>query len=210
MKSAKVVIDFYTMCVRLKDVVRSGWKIWDVQRERLESVAEHIWGVQVLAIAMWSQYGYSVDIYKVIMMLAVHELEEVVIGDLTQWDISSDDKTTKGHSAIHSLLKDLLQGDQIEELVLEFDARETAEAKFAYHCDKLECDIQSTLYDREGCVDLMKQDGNMAFQDEMVQELLHSGCSWSSMWCEFGRRKYGYDQNFMAVSNYAVNCSVTK
>ena len=38
---------------------------------------------------------------------------------------------------------------QIEELFLEFDAHETKEAKFAYMCDKLECDLQCKLYDQE-------------------------------------------------------------
>lgn len=33
-------------------------------------------------------------------MLAVHELEEIIIGDLTFWDISSEDKKIKGHEAV--------------------------------------------------------------------------------------------------------------
>ena len=32
------------------------------ERERLESVAEHIFGVQMLAIAMKSEYEYDIDI----------------------------------------------------------------------------------------------------------------------------------------------------
>ncbi len=66
-------------------------------------------GVQSLAIAMWSQYEYDIDIYKVIMMISIHELEEIIIGDLTQWDIALDDKLNKGHNAVHFILKDLLQ-----------------------------------------------------------------------------------------------------
>ena len=38
--------------------------------------------------------------------------------------------------------------EKIEELFLEFDTHETPEALFAYQCDKLECDIQSKLYDQ--------------------------------------------------------------
>lgn len=54
------------MCNRLKNVIRTGWKKWNVQRERIESVAEHIFGVQMLAIAMKSEYQYDVDILKVV------------------------------------------------------------------------------------------------------------------------------------------------
>ena len=54
---AKSVVEFYVLCARLKDIVRTGWKVWGVKRARIESIAEHIFGVQSFAIAMWSQYG---------------------------------------------------------------------------------------------------------------------------------------------------------
>lgn len=199
---AKSVVDYYVLCNKLKNVVRTGWKNWNVKRERIESVAEHIFGVQSLAIGMWSQYAYDIDFYKVIFMIAIHELEEIVIGDLTQWDISAKEKIDRGHKAIQGILRDMLKKEEIEELILEFDARETKEAKFAYCCDKLECDIQSKLYDEEGCVDLKNQKDNPILSDEKVNELLNSNKSWSKMWIEFGRSKYSYEPNFVEVSEY--------
>ena len=74
MEKEKKVINYYVLCNKLKNVIRTGWKDWNVQRERLESVAEHIFGVQMLAIAMKSEYNYDVDISKVLMMIAIHEL----------------------------------------------------------------------------------------------------------------------------------------
>mgnify|MGYP003307729239 FL=1 len=62
----KNVVDFYVLCNTLKNVVRSGWKIWNVKKERLESIAEHIFGTQMLAVAMWSEYGYDIDLKKVL------------------------------------------------------------------------------------------------------------------------------------------------
>lgn len=95
MSKEENVIHYYVMCNKLKNVIRTGWKNWKVQRERIESVAEHIFGVQMLAIAMKSEYQYDVDIMKVIYMLAIHELGEVVIGDLTQFQISREEKEKK-------------------------------------------------------------------------------------------------------------------
>ena len=92
MSKEENVINYYVLCNKLKDVIRSGWKNWKVERERIESVAEHIFGVQMLAIAMKSEYQYDVDIMKVIFMLAIHELGEIVIGDLTQFQIAKKDK----------------------------------------------------------------------------------------------------------------------
>lgn len=202
------VINYYVICNRLKNVIRTGWKNWNVQRERIESVAEHIFGVQMLAIAMKSEYQYDVDIMKVIFMLAVHELGETIIGDLTQFQISKNDKEKLEHEAVNKILSELLDGDQIEQLFLEFDAHNTKESIFAYQCDKLECDLQSKLYDEEGCVDLNKQDGNDTLKNQRVQELLKNGASWSTMWLKFGQQVYPYDNNFRAVSNYAINNNI--
>lgn len=210
MTKEESVINYYVICNRLKNVIRTGWKNWNVQRERIESVAEHIFGVQMLAIAMKSGYQYDVDIMKVIFMLAVHELGETVIGDLTQFQISKDEKEKLEHQAVNKILSGLLDGNQIEQLFLEFDAHDTKESIFAYQCDKLECDLQSKLYDEEGCVDLNKQDGNDILRNPRVQELLKNGASWSTMWLRFGQQVYPYDNNFRAVSDYAINNDIGK
>lgn len=209
MSKEQNVINYYVICNRLKNVIRTGWKNLNVQRERIESVAEHIFGVQMLAIAMKSEYQYDVDIKKVIFMLAVHELGETVIGDLTQFQISKDEKEKLEHEAVNKILSGLLDGNQIEQLFLEFDAHNTKESIFAYQCDKLECDLQSKLYDEEGCVDLNKQDGNDTLKNSRVQELLKNGASWSTMWLRFGQQVYPYDDNFRAVSDYVINNDIS-
>ena len=92
MSKEQNVINYYVLCNKLKNVIRTGWKDWNVQRDRIESVAEHIYGVQMLAIAMHSEFEYDIDIEKVIFMLAIHEIGETVIGDLTQFQISKQEK----------------------------------------------------------------------------------------------------------------------
>ncbi len=210
MDKEKKVVNYYVICNKLKGVIRTGWKNWHVTRDRIESVAEHIFGVQMLAIAMKSEYQYDVDIMRVIFMLAIHELGESVIGDLTQFEISKEEKEKLEHAAVHQILKDLLDGEEIEKLFLEFDAHQTKEALFAYQCDKLECDLQCKLYDEEGCVDLNNQEGNATINDYLVQELLQKGVSWSTMWLLFGQQMYPYDEHFQAVSNYVISHNIKK
>ena len=53
------------------------------------------------------------------------------------------------HEAVHKILKDLVDGEEIEKIFLEFDGHKTKEASFAYQCDKLECDLQCKLYDEK-------------------------------------------------------------
>ena len=210
MSKEQNVINYYVICNRLKNVIRTGWKTWNVQRDRIESVAEHIFGVQMLAIAMKSEYRYDVDIMKVIFMLAIHELGETVIGDLTQFEISEEEKEKIEHEAVHEILSGILDGKQIEKLFLEFDKHATKEAMFAYQCDKLECDLQCKLYDEESCVDLTKQPENDVINNKKIKDLLECNKSWSRMWLKFGQQIYPYDNNFMAVSNYALNNSIAK
>jgi putative hydrolase of HD superfamily len=210
MKKAKKVLEYYVLTNKLKDVIRTGWINWGVDRNRVESVAEHVYGVSQLALVMWSEYNYDVDINKVALMIAVHELEETVIGDLTQFQISREEKARIGHEAVNEILSGLNMGDKIKEMILEFDERKTKEAKFAYMCDKLECDLQCKLYDEEVCVDLDTQQNNKTFYDPNVQRLLNEGKCWSEMWMEFGRDKYDYDDNFREVSECAERNELKK
>lgn len=209
MSKEQNVINYYVICNKLKNIIRTGWKDWNVQRERIESVAEHIFGVQMLAIAMKSEYQYDVDIKKVIFMLAIHELGESIIGDLTQFQISKEEKEKLEHEAVHKILGNLLDGKQIEELFLEFDSHSTKEAMFAYQCDKLECDLQCKLYDEEKCVDLNKQESNKTFKNPIVVTLIQKGSTWSNMWLTFGQQSYPYDENFKAISDYAKNNDIS-
>lgn len=208
MSKEKSVIEFYVLCNRLKDLIRTGWKDWKVDRQRVESVAEHVYGTQMLAISMWSQFNYHIDIKKVLCMLAVHELEETVIGDLTYFQINDEQKVNIGHDAVCDILSKLNCGEDLKELIFEFDKMETDESVFAYQCDKLECCIQCRLYDEENCVDLNKQEGNITAQDKKVKALLQKGLTWSQMWGTIWSEKCDFDENFKSVLNYIINNKV--
>lgn len=203
------IIRFYVLCNKLKDVVRTGWKIWNVQRDRLESIAEHVYGVQMLAIAMQSEYQYKIDLEKVVLMLALHELEEIRIGDYTPFEISKDEKAKLGHQAVAEVLGELVDKAELQQLVLEFDAQETAEAKFAHWCDKLEADIQCKLYDEAGAVDLANQPRNSLLENPEVKAYLQKEGVWSSAWLELDRQKHHYDENFAQVLDYVKTYQIS-
>ena len=210
MSKEENVIKFYVLCNRLKNLIRTGWKDWNVQSERLESVAEHVYSTQMLALAIYKEYQYDIDIKKVLMMLAIHEIGETVIGDLTQFQISKEEKEKIEHAAVHNILSGLLNSSDIESLYLEFDERKTKEALFSHHCDKLECDLQAKHYGEEGCVDLTKQEDNKSFYDANVQKLLKKEKTWEKMWLSFGQERYGYDENFLAISNFAKDNEIKR
>ena len=210
MNREKSVIDFYVLTNKLKNVIRTGWLNWHVSSQRVESVAEHVYGVQMLALAMYSEYKYDIDIKKVIFMLAIHELEETIIGDLTFKQISSEDKKIIGHEAVEKILSGLLSGEEIKEIIYEFDAGNTDEAKFAYHCDKLECDLQCKLYDEAGYVRYEDQTHADNHREDVMEALRTGTSTWSYNWMTYDRPKYLDDENFLSVLDYAIYNNISK
>ena len=198
------VIEYYVLCNKLKNIIRTGWLDWKVKRKRIESVAEHIFGTQMLALAIYSEYKYEIDIKKVILMLALHELEEIKIGDLTPFQITKEEKKKIGKKAVEDIVKNLNIKEDIDKIIDEFDERITKEALFAHHIDKLECDLQCKLYDEENCVNLNNQEGNTSYHNKEVQEYIKKGDSWSKMWIEFDKKRYNYDKNFNSILDYAL------
>ena len=65
----KNVLKFYVLATTLKNKVRSGLLLWKVDKDRLESVAEHIYGTCILAIGIDSEYDLDIDLNKVLKIL---------------------------------------------------------------------------------------------------------------------------------------------
>ncbi|MGI6509334.1 MAG: HD domain-containing protein [Erysipelotrichaceae bacterium] len=205
----KNVLQFYVLCNKLKNLIRSGWVDWNVKKERLESVAEHIYSTQMLAIAMYSEFDYDLDLSKVIKMLAIHELEETIIGDFTPYQLETEKKMEMGHRAILKALEPLEDKQYWIDLIMEFDARKSKEAIFAYQCDKLECDLQCKLYDEDNYVDLNDQKSNQAIENENVKHLLEEGYSWSQMWIKNDLNLIDFDENFRKVNEYVFSNNIS-
>ena len=218
MQKEERVLNFYVLCNSLKDLIRKGWEDWNIDVKRKESVADHIYGAQMLAISMQSEYNYDIDLYKVVFMLAIHELEEVFITDITPFDMSKEEKKKLGEQAVEKILECLTDKEEIHEIINEWEENKTPEAKFSHMCDKLECDLQSKIYEEKGAIHY-KKDGtlctrhtkdNYSSTTSKVQELLKKYHYWSTMWMKFWQSTGIYDENFTAVSNYAIDHKITK
>lgn len=170
------VLHYYYEASTLKEVERTGWKYWNVSRDgRIESIPEHIYGTQHLAIAIFSEFDLNIDIFKVITMLSLHETEEINIGDKTPFDgISETDKLTMGKVAVNKTFSTLRKKEMFIEIIDEFNKRETPEAIFAYLCDKMECDLQAKKYSDEGRCSFENVSPNI-LEDERVQKIIANG-----------------------------------
>ena len=205
MNSAKNVLEFFYLTVQLKELVRTGWRQWNVHMERLESVAEHIYGTCMLAIAVESEYNKGVDLQKVIMMLVVHELEEIVISDITPFQgVSAEEKLANGHRAIKEILSTLEKGYDYEKLILEFDAHITKESRFAYMCDKLEADLMSLYYDRyKDCT--LENASEELKQNQAIIELSNNGQrTMGECFCLYEKVLDRLDEDFSEILEHAM------
>jgi len=203
----KSTMRFYLLATQLKYKIRSGWNEthWNVSKERIESIAEHIYGTCILALSIDSEFETHLDIGKVIKMLVLHELGEVVIGDITPFDnITPEEKMQNEHAAIKEVLGDLIKKEEYFALLMEFDERKTREAIFAYHCDKLDADIQAKVYQDMGCQNpLDKQENNVVFKSKRVQQMVQNGARTAfDIWYEWDKSLYADDEKFSALLDY--------
>ena len=196
------IINFYFLASSLKDKIRTGWIQIGIEKERLESVAEHIYGCLILAIAINSEYKLNLDMYKVLKMLTLHELEEVLMGDLTiRANITKEEKKELGKKYVHNIVKDLCDAEEIKNLLIEFDSGETLESKFCYHIDKIECDFQAKKYDLEGVFSIEKAKEDLPYYGEDAKRIEEVAETASDYWIEFDKIKFKGDEIFSNLIN---------
>jgi len=108
--------------------------------DRVENDAEHSWHVALMALVLEPYADGKVDIERVIKMLLVHDVVEIDAGDTYIYaGADASEQFEKEHAAakrIFGLLPNE-QAAELTELWEEFEARETANAKFAKAIDRL-------------------------------------------------------------------------
>lgn len=194
------IIRFYLLANKLKVKIRTGWIEMEIKKERLESVAEHIYGCLILAIAIDSEYKLDLDMYKVLRMLSLHELEEILMGDLTiRTDITKDEKKELGKKYVKKITNGLFKQREIEELLNEYNDQTTKESVFCYHIDKIECDFQAKVYDLKGVFSYERAREDLPFYGNRASEIDKASNCASDFWVEYDRPKYDDDEIFKTL-----------
>ena len=201
LERTKNVLEFYALTNKLKAIIREGWKQWRVSADRVESIAEHVYSTCMLAIAIDSEFNYGVDLYKVVFMLAIHELEEIIIGDITPFS-DLKDKKCNGRAAVAKILGKLVKAKEISSIIDEYVANETKEAKFAKWVDKLDAGLQCKIYDMGGFIDISGTDKDT--QARISLENVHHE-RLSDTWLEHHTQKYNFDETFTRIAHHARN-----
>lgn len=197
---AKSVCDFYVLAIKLKDVIRKGYINACVTKERLESVAEHVYGTLNLAIAIYYTYKQPIDLPKVLYMISIHEMEEIILGDVAMTDPNYNEVKKKSKEAVLDVLSILEDNNEIKKIIDEFEEAKTKEARFAYLCDKLECDLYVKVMSEKGYFDieeLSKKDNFFAHNIKTGKETL------AEIWYPGDEKKFINDPIFKEIFDYA-------
>lgn len=120
---------------RLKEVLRKARILPGL---RLENTAEHSWHVTVLALVMAEYAAEPVDLFRVLRMLLVHDIVEIDAGDTFAFADQSNKASSESLAAerLFGLLPPDIGADFMA-LWREFEARATAESRYANAMDRL-------------------------------------------------------------------------
>ena len=130
-------IDFLVTIDQLKQVVRRNYL---ADASRPENTAEHSWHLGVMAMVLAEYASQPIDTARTVRMVLVHDIIEIEAGDTFAYDTEGyRDKAEREQKAARNLFG-LLPDDQAGEMNAlweEFEAGETAEARFANALDRL-------------------------------------------------------------------------
>jgi 5'-deoxynucleotidase YfbR-like HD superfamily hydrolase len=128
---------------KLKHVLRQT-RLMDGSRR--ENDAEHCWHVALMAVVLAEHCSTGIDVLRVLTMLLIHDVVEIDAGDTFLYAAVDAAVMAARETRAAERIFGLLPPDQAGELRAlweEFEARQTAEAKFARALDRLEPLLQN-------------------------------------------------------------------
>ena len=108
---------------------------------RNENDAEHAWHMAIMAYLLKEYANEEVDIAKVMLMCLIHDVVEIDAGDTYAYDKEAQKTQKAREEAAKERIYSLLPEDQKKEFTAifdEFEAYESAEAKFVHALDNLQ------------------------------------------------------------------------
>ena len=123
---------------KVKNIFRQTY-LADGQRK--ENDAEHSWHLALSAVLLKEHMKEDVDLTKVMIMVLIHDLVEIDAGDTYAYDAAGAatkrERELKAAERIFGILPED-QGTYFRELWDEFEAYESADAKFAHLLDNFQ------------------------------------------------------------------------
>jgi len=139
------MLEFLRIVGKLKHLKRTGWVKRDVAEP--ETVAGHMYRMSILALVATPA---GLDRTRAVKMSLVHDLAEALAGDITpHCGVAAADKHALELAALEEMISllEAAAADEIRALFLEYEAHQTAEARFVHDLDKLDMVLQADEYE---------------------------------------------------------------
>lgn len=131
-------IGFITEIDKVKNIFRQTYL---ADGKRKENDAEHSWHIALMAYLLQEYSEEPVDVPRVMLMVLIHDLVEIDAGDTYAYDSegakTKRDREVRAAERIFGLLPED-QGMYFRELWDEFEAYESADAKYAHLLDNFQ------------------------------------------------------------------------
>ena len=128
-------LDFLFNIQKLKHIKRQN-----IVQNRYESVAEHTWGLAMLAMLFHKEYPH-INLEHALTMALIHDLGELEIGDVSVYDITDEkERQDAERKSINKILQDY---PFLCSLWEEFESNKTPEARYIQSLDQLEAVIHN-------------------------------------------------------------------
>lgn len=131
-------IEFALLMDKQKNIFRQNHL---ADNSRRENDAEHSWHMAVMAYLFREYANENIDISKVILMCLIHDVVEIEAGDTYAYDEEAKKSQREREEIAKKHIFGMLpsdQGRELDALFDEFEAQETAEARFAKAMDNLQ------------------------------------------------------------------------
>jgi putative hydrolases of HD superfamily len=151
------MIDAVIEAYRLKDQVRTGWRMRGVGDP--ESVADHSWGTAYLVLLYADEAG--IDRAAALEIATVHDLAEAITGDvatrvreMNDADVASA-KRAREEAAIDELTRAYTPtaAERVRSRWREYEERATPEARFVRDMNLIDMCVQAYRYEADGRYD---------------------------------------------------------
>lgn len=142
-------ISFIVEIDKLKTIQRQTILL---DRSRRENDAEHSWHLALMVMLLAEHSNDPIDCLKVLKMVLIHDLVEIDAGDTYAYDDDAHhDKAERERAAADRLFGILPddQGRELRRLWDEFEAGETADARFAGAVDRMQPLLHNCLTEGE-------------------------------------------------------------
>jgi len=155
-------VAFFHMLERLKTTKREGWRRFGISQG--ESISDHMYRMSIITMLCPSSLRSRIDMNQCIKMALVHDMAELLVGDITPVDgVLKSEKSRRESTTMDFLCQELLgdvdggeAGREIKQAWQEYEDSETLESHFVHDVDKMELVLQMVEYEKshEGRIDL--------------------------------------------------------